>query len=150
MMNNFFKLTALLSIVLLSSAFSFSDLFAGKKYQELNNAEFAQLVDSTKTIIIDVRRVDEWMTTGIIKDSKLLTLFDAKGRTNPDFIKKIRLLPKHANIVFVCKIGVRSEQAAKFLTKELGFTKVYNLDNGIMRWKQHNKPVVASTQGTKL
>lgn len=149
-MNKPIKLITILCLILLILAFNFSDLFAGKKYKELNNTEFSQLVNSTKTIIIDVRRPDEWQKTGVIKNSKLLTLFDTRGRTNPEFIKKIRLIPKHANIVFVCKVGARSEEAAKYLTKELGFTNVYNLDNGIVSWKRQNKPVVSINKGDRL
>ena len=44
----------------------------------IGNAELRELVDSGIPIV-DVRRPDEWESTGVIDQSELLTFFDKKG-----------------------------------------------------------------------
>ena len=144
------KLVGLLFLVLLVSAFSFADLFAGKSYKDINNKELSTLIKQDKITIIDIRRPEEWRQTGIIKDSKLLTLFDKRGRMNPNFIQKIHLLPKNTPIALICRTGARTRVASKYLSKELGYTNIYNVKNGITYWKIKNNPVVSGKQGTKL
>ena len=50
-----------------------------------------------------------------------------------DFVAKASAYDKSQPIFVYCKIGGRSIQAATKLV-ELGFTEVYNLEGGIMKW----------------
>lgn len=52
-------------------------------------------------------------------------------------------IPKNAEIVVYCSIGVRSEQVSKKL-KEAGYTNVCNLYGGIFEWKNNNNQVLDS------
>lgn len=50
-----------------------------------------------------------------------------------DFAGKVSRYDKFKPIFVYCKIGGRSAQAASKLA-EMGFTKIYNLDGGILKW----------------
>ena len=52
-----------------------SNVFAEVK--EVNNQEIISLIKN-KVPIIDIRRSDEWIDTGIIEQSHLITFFDKK------------------------------------------------------------------------
>lgn len=47
--------------------------------------------------------------------------------------EKFDLLPKDKDVVFVCRSGNRSMQAAR-LAKRSGLASVYNMTGGMMRW----------------
>ncbi len=76
--------------------------------------------------VIDVRRPDEWDgELGHIKEATLITL-----DTLPANVAK---LPKDKPLVFVCKSGGRSLNAATFALAN-GFTEVFNLAGGMTAW----------------
>ena len=50
----------------------------------------------------------------------------------PDSIDKIS---RNNKVIIYCRTGVRSGNIAKFLEESFSFDNVYNLDGGIMRWK---------------
>lgn len=90
-----------------------------------------ELLQNLKKVkIIDVRRPDEWVGEyGHIPEAELLTL---------DFLPmKIAELPKDQTIVFVCRSGARSANAAAFAL-ENGFTSVYNMQGGMIEWTNKN------------
>lgn len=147
---NTFKITTILALGLLLSAFSFSDIFGKKPYTDINNSEFNQLIEKDNITIIDIRRPDEWRQTGVIKNSKLLTMFDARGQFQQNFVNRIRLLPKDKPIVLICHTGSRSQVGSKFLAKEMGFSKVYNVEGGITGWKRGKNPVVLAKKSQRL
>jgi rhodanese-related sulfurtransferase len=83
---------------------------------------------TAKVVLIDVRRPDEFTgELGHIPGSSLLTLDQLPA--------KIDSLPKDKTIVFVCRSGARSAQAASFAL-ESGFTDVYNLRGGMLLWNE--------------
>lgn len=83
-----------------------------------------------KVALIDVRRPDEWVGEyGHIPEAKLIVL-----DTLPMHIEE---LPKDTTIVFVCRSGARSAQAAAFAL-ENGFKSVYNMKGGMIDWTQKN------------
>lgn len=79
-------------------------------------------------MLIDVRRPDEYEgELGHVKGTELLTL---------DFLpQKISELPKDQTIVFICRSGNRSGQAAAF-AQENGFTDVFNMSGGMLLWNE--------------
>jgi len=80
--------------------------------------------------LIDVRRPDEWVGEfGHIPEAELVTLDTLPMR--------IQELPKNETIVFVCRSGARSAQAAAFAI-ENGITDVYNMKGGMIAWTQLN------------
>lgn len=83
--------------------------------------------------IIDVRGADEFNNElGHIPNAELATL-------GPMLDSKLDHADKNGEVVFVCRSGKRSAEAAKLaLTK--GFEKVYNLEGGMLRWNELNFP----------
>ena len=81
-------------------------------------------------ILIDVRRPDEFEgELGHIPGSELLTL---------DYLpQKISELPKDQTIVFICRSGNRSGQAAAFAI-ENGVSQVFNMQGGMILWNEKN------------
>lgn len=55
--------------------------------------------------------------------------------TSDDFKQKVALLDKEKPVYVYCKKGGRSAQAATIL-KEMGFTKVFDLQGGITSWSE--------------
>ena len=71
-MKLFFKFLIFL-IFILNSQYSYSEVF------EVEGNELQKLIDEGVPII-DIRREEEWFSTGIIKNSNLLTFFDKDGK----------------------------------------------------------------------
>lgn len=56
------------------------------------------------------------------------------------FEKHIREIPKDKDVILVCRGGVRSFRATDILIQN-GFTKVSNMNGGIIKWVDNNFPV---------
>lgn len=92
--------------------------------------------------MIDVRRADEWRTTGIVPGSRMITAFDAEGRLEADFLDNVAAsVPGDQPVILICRSGNRSGKAARMLTTQLGFQHVYNVEGGIQQWLQERLPV---------
>jgi rhodanese-related sulfurtransferase len=104
-------------------------------YKNIDNVTLQQMLDQ-KTTLIDIRRVEEWQQTGIVKDSHTLTFFFKNGKTNPDFVSQFQTLvtQKDQAVILICRTGNRSGAASKFLVNSLGYTQVYNVKHGITGW----------------
>ena len=84
---------------------------------------------SNELCLIDVRRPDEWVGEfGHLAEAELMTLDTLPMR--------LQELPKDKSIVFICRSGARSAQAAAF-AKENGFDSVYNMQGGMIAWTEH-------------
>ncbi len=93
--------------------------------------------------VFDVRRPEEWKQTGVVEGSKKLTFVDANGKVTPDFVDKFtQAVGKNDPVILICRTGSRTNALASALTKQLGYTKVYNVKNGITRWISEGQPVV--------
>ena len=114
---------------------------SSSKIKDINNQELSSLM-KRGVKVIDIRRKDEWKSTGVIKNSILITLFDENGRPEPDFLKKLLMkVDKKEEIIVICRTGNRTMHAAKWLTEAVGFNKVYNVKNGISNWIKSELPV---------
>jgi rhodanese-related sulfurtransferase len=80
---------------------------------------FDNIVDS---LIVDIRLKDEWLETGILKNSYTITFFDEIGQYNlEDFLQKIdRILnfDKSKKFFLICRSGIRTKYLADFLHNE--------------------------------
>jgi len=86
------------------------------------------------TTIIDIRREDEWNKYGTIKGSHKLTFFDEKGKYDinqwmEQFTKLVK--NKEQKFILVCAHANRTKVVGKFLTKQLRYKNVFELDGGI-------------------
>lgn len=112
------------------------------KYSNIDNAALKALLKKG-TKIVDLRRKDEWDKTGVIKGSKRLTAYDGAGRFIQSFPKALRdLVAPDEEVILICQAGNRSVAIANMLTKRAGYTKVYNVTDGIRKWLKDGNPMV--------
>jgi rhodanese-related sulfurtransferase len=122
------------------SLFIISLLYSSTLLAELvniDNAELQNLLDQN-TLIIDVRRVEEWADTGVIENSQLLTFFDKNRNFNAykwqaDISKLSDTLTP---VILICRSGARSKVVANWMINTLGYQNVYNVEQGITSWKR--------------
>jgi rhodanese-related sulfurtransferase len=110
-------------------------------YTNISNAELKKLL-SEGVKIYDIRTEEEWKQTGIVAGSRKLTLFDAKGGQNRDFIPAfMQEIKKDEPVILICRTGNRTKMASEFFSKKLGFRKIYNVKEGITSWISEGNPV---------
>ena len=131
---------------ILCSALIFIVCLGNSVYAEVgqvSNAELKQLLDKNVPII-DIRRADEWKSTGIVDGSYKLTFFDARGKYNMEkwLAELDKIAKKDQPFILICRTGNRTGQVSNFLDKKLGYQKVYNVKDGIKRWIQEDNKVV--------
>jgi rhodanese-related sulfurtransferase len=85
--------------------------------------------------LVDVRTPQEY-SEGYLPGAVLI---DIKAET---FDTKIRTLDKTRPVFVYCRSGKRSLEAANILEKNK-FKVVYNLDGGIIAWKEKGKAVIS-------
>ncbi|MEE9319655.1 MAG: rhodanese-like domain-containing protein [Granulosicoccus sp.] len=97
--------------------------------------------------VIDVRRAEEWKHTGVIEGSELLTFFDRQGRHDAEaWLAAASKFAKPENpVALICHTGVRSTVVSRWLTAEQGYTKIYNVTDGILGWKNAGKSLQKPT-----
>ena len=96
------------------------------------------------TIIVDIRREEEWRETGIIKGAQTITAFKKDGRLHPEFQTKFFSLITDPNtpVLLYCRTGNRTGSLGNALIDQVGFTNVGHLSEGIVGWKALGMPVV--------
>ena len=111
-------------------------------YSNIDNQQLKTL--QTQGIpVYDVRRADEWQQTGVVEGSHKLTFVDDKGRVMPDFVAKFtQAVGKNDPVILICRTGNRTDTLSRALVEQLGYTKIYNVKNGITRWIGEGLPVV--------
>lgn len=93
--------------------------------------------------IYDIRRPEEWRSTGVVEGSRKLTFVDAGGRPNPEFLPRFAAeVGKDDPVVLICRTGSRTDKLARELMEKQGYTQVYNVRHGITGWIAGNNPVV--------
>ena len=115
----------------------FSTLFScqqkGEDFESVSADEFATLIADSDIQRLDVRTVAEYSEEHI-PGSININVLDNEFGTNIE-----KLLQKDRPVAVYCKSGRRSRNAANILVKK-GF-KVYNLDKGILDWKELGKEI---------
>jgi thioredoxin len=102
-------------------------------FKQVDSKEFKKLVETESGVLLDVRTRMEFKN-GHIEESGNLNYYAL------DFKKRLGLLPKDQPIYLYCNTGYRSEKAAEVLIIK-GYTRVYNLEHGIMEWELLDYPV---------
>jgi rhodanese-related sulfurtransferase len=110
---------------------------------DINVAQLQALLAENATVI-DVRRNDEWSSTGVIDGSIPLTFFDQYGAFDAvSWMDQIStLVEKEAALVLICHAGVRSRWVADWLDSNSGFSRIYNVTEGMAGWISQGYPVV--------
>ena len=133
-----------LRLLLIIAVFLSLALFFGIKEPPYSNIENDQLQTmlENNVPIYDVRRPEEWYQTGVIEGSQLLTFVDANGRVQENFLSRFTAdVAKNDPVILICRTGSRTSTLARHLVEELGYTNVFNVDDGINQWLRENRPV---------
>ena len=110
----------------------------------ISNKRLKQLMEQDVPVI-DIRRPDEWKSTGIIPGSHLMTFFDARGKYDLDkwLAKLDKIVGKNDIFILVCRSGNRTGQVSHYLDAKLGYTRVHHLQKGIKNWIRSGDKVVS-------
>ena len=104
----------------------------------LGHATPAELLRAQKrgVIVVDIRRPEEWVQTGVIAGAETITAFEANGSLHPDFQQKfMRLVPTPSTpVLLYCLMGARTTNIGTALVEQLGFLHVTHLSGGILGW----------------
>ena len=134
-MNKMFALLAVFAASLSLSACS------KPPYENVDNAQLKTLI-AQGIPLYDVRRPDEWRQTGVVEGSRLLTWVDGGGRVQPGFVENLAAdAPKDKPVAIICRTGNRTSQLARELMEQHGYTRVYNVKDGITGWIGAGQPV---------
>ena len=133
--------TLRLVLLALALASAFALILRELPYKNIGNDEL-QIMLNDNIPIYDIRRPDEWIQTGVIEDSNLLTFADADGRIKPSFVSHFTAeINKDDAVILICRTGNRTSKLAHYLADELGYTNVFNVDDGITQWIREKRPV---------
>lgn len=105
---------------------------AGEPYYRISIEEAAEMYKNDDTIVVDVRREDEYKE-GHVKDALFITLDDLLGGIDE--------LPKDKKLLFICAQGVRSGVAAE-MAAAMGFDSenLFNIEEGTGAWIEKGRP----------
>lgn len=110
-------------------------------YNNVDNAQLQTMLEQNIPVY-DVRRPQEWLQTGVVEGSQLLTFVDGNGRTMPDFLDRFTTeVGQHDPVILICRTGSRTSTLARYLVEQMGYTQVFNVRNGIKRWISDDRPV---------
>ena len=103
-------------------------------FETVDAARAIRLIDSANAFVLDVRSAEEFKQEHI-KEATLIPV-----NKLPDRINELSAY-KNTPVLVYCRSGNRSATAARILQAQ-GFTKIYNLQLGMIGWKQAQLPVV--------
>ena len=117
-------------------------------YTNVDNSELKTLLVQGVPVY-DVRRDDECRATGVVEGSHTLTYVDKSGRHNPEFMPRFTAeVGKDDPVVLICRTGNRTDKLARELMEKHGYTRVYNVRDGITGWIGEKNPVVKTPTQT--
>tara|TARA_Y100001934_G_scaffold74953_1_gene93179 strand:+ start:779 stop:1165 length:387 start_codon:yes stop_codon:yes gene_type:complete len=102
--------------------------------KKLSFEESINLINNSKTVIIDVREESEVYNLGLVKNAIHIPRGLLEFKLSPNSPNNPVLIDDETNILVYCAGGYRSALAAKTLL-DLGFKNVYNL-GGFQEWVQ--------------
>ena len=130
-----FKIILIINVLFASLAFS--------EVIEIGNIELKSLLQK-KIPLIDIRRKDEWKSTGIVENSILMTFFDKNGKANTnEWLKELnKIAKKNDPVILICRTGRRTGIISKFLSEKVGYSLIYDVTDGITDWIKKGNTVV--------
>ncbi len=144
---NFKSIKLLIALTLINVTFTSCAQDGAKKNSNNSETEFAQSSPTVELInptdlnaklgdiqLIDVRTPKEF-NNGHIVDAVNINYYDK------DFMDQMYKLDKNKEIYIYCRSGSRSSYAASKLKKQ-GFTKIYDLQGGILNWNREKLETV--------
>lgn len=135
-------LSFVLSSLLLTSSCNSSNTDGGINFQ-LNAPEFSEKIASTPGgVVLDVRTPGEFVQGHIANATNI-------SWNDPTFDGKINNIPKTTPVFVYCLSGSRSMSAANFMRNN-GYSNVYELMGGIMKWSAANLPITTDSSVKKV
>ena len=130
-----FKIILIINVLVAS--FAFYDVI------EIGNIELKSLLQK-RIPLIDIRRKDEWKSTGIVEKSILMTFFDKNGKANTnEWLKELnKIANKNHPVILICRTGRRTGIISKFLSEKVGYRLIYDVTDGITDWIKKGNTVV--------
>src|SRR5688572_26704031 len=120
---------ALKILVTLTIALFFTNCSKGQNVETVSVNDFESKLKATENAqLLDVRTTGEY-TEGHLDKAKNI---DWNGDS---FETEVQKLDKSKPVFVYCLVGGRSKKASSKL-KDVGFTTVYNLDGGYMKWSE--------------
>jgi len=118
---------------------------AQAEVQDIDNVELARLIEAGVPVI-DIRTAAEWQQTGIVPGSHLLTFFDERGRADPTgWLGKVQSITRPRQpLILICRSGNRTKAVSDYLSRSVGYVKVYNVKEGIRAWAKAGLPLVSA------
>ena len=122
----------------------FVQLIYGASIKAIDNDQLQQLIEK-RVVIIDIRTEDEWEKTGIIPGSYKINYYNKEGEANTKrwlyiFARLVR--NKGTTFVLVSSDGKEAEKLANMLYKEIGYSSVLYLNEGINAWIDDERKVI--------
>jgi rhodanese-related sulfurtransferase len=106
----------------------------GEPYFRVDSDEASAMLDNEpgNTVVVDVRRDDEWVT-GHISGAVHIPIDDLPDRMDE--------VPRDKKVLFICAMGVRSGLACE-LAAATGYDSemLYNVDDGTPAWIAAGNP----------
>ena len=106
----------------------------GEPYYRVDSNEAKSMLDSEpdNTVVVDVRRDDEWVT-GHVSGAIHVPIDDLPGRMDE--------VPQDKKLLFICAAGVRSGLACE-IAASMGYDSenLYNIEDGTPAWISSNLP----------
>ncbi|MDB4895098.1 MAG: Rhodanese-related sulfurtransferase [Firmicutes bacterium] len=103
------------------------------QYQEISPEELQRRLETGEDlIVVDIREGFEWQATGVIPGARLASM-------RPFLLTQLDTLDKEQEVVLVCASGVRTADAAVYMTMK-GFKNVKSMAGGMKAWKGRSVP----------
>ena len=106
----------------------------GEPYYRVDSNEASSMLvaDPTNTVVVDVRRDDEWVT-GHVTGAIHINVDDLPGQMDQ--------VPQDKKLLFICAAGVRSGLACE-LAASMGYDSenLYNIEDGTPFWIEGGHP----------
>lgn len=104
-------------------------------YLDIDAVELLTMMDAKQTYLIDVRNLDE-VIRGVLPEAVHIPL-----AMIPDYEFELAGAVKDKKIVFYCHSGIRSAQAAAYISEKFEM-QTFNLRGGILAWGREGFPFV--------
>jgi rhodanese-related sulfurtransferase len=121
-------------VALIASALLIAGCSSSSSATDLSVTEFSSKIAESGVVTLDVRTPGEF-AEGYIEGARLIDF------QSGNFENEIATLDKNATYAVYCRSGNRSGQAVKVM-KDAGFSKVFNMNGGVIEWANAGLPLV--------
>ena len=113
-----------------------------RKFIQMDNQGLTELLQRGGALV-DIRGEAEWLQTGVVEGSQLLTFFAPDGSSEPlAWLEKLtQLVPADQPLALICRSGYRTGLICDFLLEVTDRPEIYNLTAGILGWLADGLPV---------